>query len=117
MDVLAQLYGRPHPSPAVLAGARAVARAAAESDAIAVSIVRRGAHALARAATVVAVSLGLDGGPIYLAGGAFETLASLERAVRSELLAMLPSATVEPVREEPAMGAARLAMRLAWGPP
>ena len=29
---------------------------------------------------------------------------------------MLPSATVEPVREEPAMGAARLAMRLAWGP-
>jgi hypothetical protein len=28
---------------------------------------------------------------------------------------MLPRATVEPVSEEPAMGAARLAMRLAWG--
>ena len=32
-----------------------------------------------------------------------------------ELLRMLPRATVEPVHEEPAMGAARLAMRLAWG--
>jgi len=116
MEALPQLYGRPHPSPAVLAGARAVARAAVESDGIAVAIVRRGASALARAATVVALELGLDGGPIYLAGGAFETLPSLERAVRVELLAMLPSATVEPVREEPAMGAARLAMRLAWGP-
>jgi hypothetical protein len=28
---------------------------------------------------------------------------------------MLPRATVEPVHEEPAMGAARLAMKLAWG--
>jgi len=31
------------------------------------------------------------------------------------LLRMLPGAAVEPGREEPAMGAARLAMRLAWG--
>jgi N-acetylglucosamine kinase-like BadF-type ATPase len=115
MDVIPQLYGRPHPAPAVLAAVRAVARAAAESDAIAVSIVQRGAHALARAASIVAAGLGLGDGPVYLAGGAFESLPSLERAVRSELLAMLPRATVEPVREEPAMGAARLAMRLAWG--
>jgi len=92
-----------------------VARACAENDAIAVSIVRRGAHALARAATVVAAELALESGPLYLAGGAFESLPSLQRAVRSELLAMLPRASVEPVREEPAMGAARLAMRLAWG--
>jgi len=115
MDVIPQLYGRPHPAPAVLAAVRAVARAAAESDAIAVSIVQRGAHALARAASIVATGLGLSDGPVYLAGGAFESLPSLERAVRSELLAILPRATVEPVREEPAMGAARLAMRLAWG--
>jgi glucosamine kinase len=115
MEILPQLYGRPHPAPAVLAGARAVARAAADSDAIAVAIVRRGASALARAAAVVAMALGLDGGPIYLAGGAFETLPSLAREVRGELLAMLPRAAVEAVREEPAMGAARLAMRLAWG--
>ena len=116
MDVLAHLYGRPHPAPAVLAATRAVARAAADADAIAVSIVRRGAHALARAASVVAVELRLESGPVYLAGGAFESLPSLERAVRSELLGMMPRATVEPVSEEPAMGAARLAMRLAWGP-
>ena len=115
MATLPLLYGKPHPAPAVLAGARAVARAAAENDAIAVSIVRRGAHALARAASVVAAELALESGPLYLAGGAFESLPSLERAVRSELLAMLPRASVEPVREEPAMGAARLAMRLAWG--
>jgi N-acetylglucosamine kinase-like BadF-type ATPase len=117
MDVLAHLYGRPHPAPAVLAGARALSRAAADADAIAVSIVRRGAHALARATSVVAAELRLESGPVYLAGGAFESIPTLERAVRSELLAMLPRATVEPVSEEPAMGAARLAMRLAWGTP
>ena len=68
-----------------------------------------------RAASVVAAELRLEDGPVYLAGGAFESLPSLERAVRGELLAILPRATVEPVSEEPAMGAARLAMRLAWG--
>jgi N-acetylglucosamine kinase-like BadF-type ATPase len=115
MEVIPQLYGRPHPAPAILAAVRAVGRAAAESDAIAVSIMQRGAHALARAASVVAAELRLEDGPVYLAGGAFESLPSLERAVRGELLRMLPRATVEPVSEEPAMGAARLAMRLAWG--
>jgi len=115
MEVIPLLYGRPHPAPAILAAVRAVGRAAAESDAIAVSIVQRGAHALARAASVVAAELRLGDGPVYLAGGAFESLPSLQRAVRGELLAMLPRATVEPVSEEPAMGAARLAMRLAWG--
>jgi len=64
---------------------------------------------------VVAVSLGLADGPIYLAGGAFEQIPALTQHVRSELLTMLPRAAVEPVREEPAMGAARLAARLAWG--
>ena len=115
MEVIPQLYGRPHPAPAILAAVRAVGRAVAEADAIAVSIVQRGAHALARAASVVAAELRLEDGPVYLAGGAFESLPSLERAVRGELLRMLPRATVEPVSEEPAMGAARLAMRLAWG--
>ena len=115
MEVIPQLYGRPHPAPAILAAVRAVGRAAAEADAIAVSIVQRGAHSLARAASVVAAELRLADGPVYLAGGAFESLPSLQRAVRGELLAMLPRATVEPVSEEPAMGAARLAMRLAWG--
>jgi glucosamine kinase len=115
MEVIPQLYGRPHPAPAILAAVRAVGRAAAEADAIAVSIVQRGAHALARAASVVAAELRLEDGPVYRAGGAFESLPSLERAVRGELLRMLPRATVEPVSEEPAMGAARLAMRLAWG--
>ena len=115
MEVIPELYGRPHPAPAILASVRAVGRAAAESDAIAVSIVQRGAHSLARAASVVAAELRLEDGPVYLAGGAFESLPSLGRAVRGELLRMLPRATVEPVSEEPAMGAARLAMRLAWG--
>ena len=115
MEVIPQLYGRPHPAPAILAAVRAVGRAAAEADAIAVSIVQRGAHALARATSVVGAELRLEEGPVYLAGGAFESLPSLERAVRGELLRMLPRATVEPVSEEPAMGAARLAMQLAWG--
>ncbi|MGH2450111.1 MAG: BadF/BadG/BcrA/BcrD ATPase family protein, partial [Candidatus Limnocylindria bacterium] len=115
IDVIPIVYGRPHPSPAVVAAARAVAMAASANDMIAVGILRRGANALARAATVVAVSLGLGDGPVYLAGGAFEQLAALGQQVRMELLGMLPRAAVEPVREEPAMGAARLAARLAWG--
>ncbi len=115
MEILPLVYGRPHPSPAVVAAARAVALAASANDAIAIGILRRGANALARAATVVAVSLGLSDGPVYLAGGAFEQLPVLGQHVRGELLTMLPRAAVESVREEPAMGAARLAARLAWG--
>jgi N-acetylglucosamine kinase-like BadF-type ATPase len=115
MDALPLLYGRPQPSPAVVASARAVGMAASANDAIAVGILRRGGNALARAATVVAVSLGLADGPVYLAGGTFEQLPALAGHVRGELLTMLPRAAVENVREEPAMGAARLAARLAWG--
>jgi hypothetical protein len=51
---------------------------------------------------------------VYLAGGAFENVRPLEKAVRLELLGALPRAAVEPVGEEPAMGAARLAAALAW---
>jgi N-acetylglucosamine kinase-like BadF-type ATPase len=115
MDVLPLVYGQPHPAPAVVAAARAVAIAASANDLIAVGILKRGGNALARAATVVAMSLGLTDGPVYLAGGAFEQIARLGDHVRSELLTMLPRAAVEAVREEPAMGAARLAARLAWG--
>jgi N-acetylglucosamine kinase-like BadF-type ATPase len=113
--VLPELYGKPHPAPAVLASTRAVARAFADGDAIAVNIVQRGARLLAGMAATVARDLGLDGGPVYLAGGAFENVRPLEKAVRLELLTALPRAAVEPVHEEPAMGAARLAAMLAWG--
>jgi N-acetylglucosamine kinase-like BadF-type ATPase len=113
-DVLPLLYGRPHPAPAIGAATRALASASAEGDAIANAILQRGANALARAATVVALTLGLAAGPVYLAGGAFENLSLLQRLVQLELLGLLPQATVEPVREEPAMGAARLAAALVW---
>jgi len=113
--VLPQLYGKPHPAPAILASTRAVARAFAEGDAIAVNIVQRGARLLAGMAATVARELLLEGGPVYLAGGAFENVPPLEKAVRAELLSALPRAAVGPVGEEPAMGAARLAAMLAWG--
>lgn len=113
--VLPLLYGRPHPAPAIFAATRAVARAFGEGDAIAVNIVQRGARLLAGMAATVARALLLEGGPLYLAGGAFENVRPLEKAVRLELLSALPRAAVEPVREEPAMGAARLATTLAWG--
>lgn len=113
-DVLPHLYGRPHPAPAIAAATRALAVAAADGDALANGILQRGAVALAKAASVVAMTLSLPDGPVYLAGGAFESLPALQRLVRLELLGMLPQASVEPVREEPAMGAARMAMQLAW---
>ncbi len=115
-DVLPHLYGRPHPAPAILAAVRAVALAAAEGDAIAVRIVGRAGHELAQAATVVALGLRIADGSVYLAGGAFENVSLLQQAVRRELVGMLPQAAVEAVHEEPAMGAARLAARLVWGP-
>lgn len=113
-DVLPFLYGRPHPAPAIAAATRVLSVAAAQGDAAANNILQRGAVALARAANVVALTLSLPGGPVYLAGGAFESLPLLQRLVRLELLGVLPQASVEPVREEPAMGAARMAMELAW---
>ena len=113
--VLPLLYGRPYPSPAILASTRAVARAFAEHDGIAVNIVQRGSRLLAGMAATVARELLLEGGPVYLAGGAFENVRPLEKAVRTELLSVLPRAAVEPVGEEPALGAARLAAALAWG--
>jgi len=113
-EVLPLLYGKPHPSPAILTATRAVARAFAESDGIAVNIVQRGARSLADMAATVARELSLESGPVYLAGGAFENVRPLEKAVRLELLGALPRAAVEPVGEEPAMGAARLAAALAW---
>jgi N-acetylglucosamine kinase-like BadF-type ATPase len=115
--VLPLLYGRPHPSPAILAATRAIARAFAESDEIAVNIVQRGAQLLAGMAATVAHELALDGGPVYLAGGAFENVVPLEKEVRLALLGALPRAAVEPLGAEPAMGAARLAATLAWGSP
>ena len=113
-DVLPFLYGRPHPAPAIAAATCVLSVAAAQGDAAANNILQRGAVALARAANVVALTLSLPGGPVYLAGGAFESLPLLQKLVRLELLGVLPQASVEPVREEPAMGAARMAMELAW---
>ena len=114
-DVLPQLYGRPHPAPAILACVRAVALAAAEGDPIAVAIVSRAGDELARSAAVVANGLRIADGSVYLAGGAFENVSLLQHAVRTRLSQILPQAAVEAVHEEPAMGAARLAARLAWG--
>src|SRR5438552_18574124 len=98
MDVIPLLYGRPHPAPAIVAAVWAVGRAAAEADAIAVSIVQRGAHALARAASTAATGLRMTEGPVYLAVGAFESVPSREPAVRGSLLRMPPAAAVEHVR-------------------
>src|SRR5207244_11035438 len=105
-DVLPQLYGRPHPAPAIGAATRALASASAEGDAMANAILQRGANALARAATVVALTLGLPAGPVYLAGGAFENLSLLQRLVQLDLLGLLPQATLDPVARRPELGEA-----------
>ena len=53
-------------------------------------------------------------GGLVVGIGAVETLPLLQQMLRLELLGVLPRANVEPVHEEPAMGAARMAMELAW---
>ena len=112
-DALDALHRDPHPAPAIMAGARALARAAAAGDEEAARIVAVGADELAGAAAVVSRELALD--DIYLAGGAFAAIPALENATRERLAAVLPRSRVETAREEPVRGAARIAAIDAWG--
>jgi len=109
---LPQLYGVPHPAPAILAAFRALG-AVLDRDDVARRIVAAGADELARAARVVAERLALD--DVFLGGGAFEALPRLEQDTRARLAAVLPAARVSRMTNEPVVGAARIAARAAWG--
>jgi len=109
---LPQLYGVPHPAPAVLAAFRALG-AVLDRDEVARRLVAAGAEELARAARVVAERLALD--DIFLSGGAFEALPRLEQDTRARLAAVMPGARVARSTSEPVRGAARIAALAAWG--
>ena len=109
---LPQLYGVPHPAPAVLAAFWALHAVFARDD-VAQRIVAAAADELANAARVVADELALD--EIYLSGGSFEAMPELEQSTRERLAAVLPRARLGRVTEQPVRGAARIAANAAWG--
>ena len=106
---LAAVYA-PHPAPAILAAARALAEV--PDDDAAQRVVATGANGLAEAAVAVARRLDLD--DVYLAGGAFAVVPRLEIATRERLVALEPRVRVTRVLDEPVRGAARLAAALVW---
>ena len=91
-DVLPFLYGRPHPAPAIVAAARAVARASAEGDTVAARIIEQGTGSRRWRRSSRGRSTSRTGGVI--AGGAFPQVRALGPALRAET--GVATATVEP---------------------
>lgn len=113
-DLVHEIYTGMKPS-AIAALAPLVQEAADEGDAIATHIIEAGAGELALAGTSVARRLGLDTGPVSLAGGIFRAVPRLRDGVMSHLSRDLPRAPVQVLSVEPALGAVRLAVALVRG--
>jgi N-acetylglucosamine kinase-like BadF-type ATPase len=111
------VYGqhRTHRSIAMLGPS--VQMASESGDRVASSILDRAAQELALAARSVAERLHLrtDAFPFVLAGGVFRVVPSLFDRLRPQLLDIAPGATIDVLREEPALGAVRLALAEAQG--
>jgi N-acetylglucosamine kinase-like BadF-type ATPase len=111
-DLVNEIYG--DVTPATIAPLASIVSAAAdEGDAVARRLVEAGARELAEAGISVATRLDLATGPIVLGGGIFRAVPSLASGVTAEVGRALPRARVEPLTEEPAAGAVRLALALA----
>jgi N-acetylglucosamine kinase-like BadF-type ATPase len=115
-DLVHEIYTGMKPS-AIAALAPLVQAAADEGDAVALHVIDAGARELGLAGSSVARRLGLDAGPVSLAGGVFRAVPRLCDGVTAILSRDLPSAPVERLSIEPALGAVRLALSLVNGRP
>jgi N-acetylglucosamine kinase-like BadF-type ATPase len=113
-DLVHEIYTGMKPS-AIAALAPLVQAAADKDDPVALHIIDAGARELALAGTSVARRLGLDHGPVSLAGGIFRAVPRLRAGVMSTLSLDLPRAPVGLLSDEPASGAVRLAIALVGG--
>ena len=98
---------------ATLAGE--VEAAAAEGDVEAVRILEEAARELLLLAVSVVEQLGIEDGPVVLAGGTFRAAPTLARDLIEDLKRRLPRATARVLEVEPAYGAVRLALALLAG--
>ncbi len=92
-----------------------VVRASDKGDEVARKILNTAAGALGRIAGSVIISLGLrkEKFPLAKSGGVFGHSAHLEAKLGALLVNFAPAATLFDLRDSPALGAARLALRLS----
>ena len=97
---------------------RMVMEAARKGDAVASSLFQSEGYELGKTVVAVARKLGLleESFPISYIGGAFHAGDLLLRPMIEVVLAAAPLARLEPPKDSPVMGAARLAMRSAENP-
>jgi N-acetylglucosamine kinase-like BadF-type ATPase len=111
------VYNREMPRKHVAALGPIVQGAAASGDAVARDILERAAEELVLAARSVAARLEMRGEPFpfVLAGGIFRVVPWLVDELGRRLLEVAPRGRVEPLAEEPAVGAVSLALAEARG--
>jgi N-acetylglucosamine kinase-like BadF-type ATPase len=109
-QILHAIYDRDYPRPLVARFAAQVERAALDGDAVAQRILLDAADELALAARSVRDRLRLEEGAydVVLSGGTFAAVPTLVEEVTRRV--KMPRAAVFPLREEPALGAVRLAL-------
>jgi N-acetylglucosamine kinase-like BadF-type ATPase len=115
-QILRAVYDGEFPRHRVAAFAGRVEEAALTGDEAARAILAAAANELVLAAASVRERLLLSAGPydVVLAGGTFRAVPTLEKAVADRLAA--PRARIVLLREEPAIGAVRLAVELLSRP-
>jgi N-acetylglucosamine kinase-like BadF-type ATPase len=111
------VYDRDQPRTAVAALGPLVQQVSERGDAVAARILERAAEELAMAARSVTTRLEMRGDAFefVLAGSIFRLVPWLASDLRRRLVEIAPRSAVEHLREEPAMGAVRLAMAEAAG--
>jgi N-acetylglucosamine kinase-like BadF-type ATPase len=111
------VYNRDVPRTHVAALGPLVQRAASSGDAVARDILERAAEELVLAARSVAARLEMRGEPFpfVLAGGIFRVVPWLVDELGRRLLEVAPRCHVQPLAEEPAVGAVSLALAEARG--
>jgi N-acetylglucosamine kinase-like BadF-type ATPase len=116
-DLIHQVYTQALRPTTIAALASHVQAAAAEGDAVALSIVENGAQALVSAAEAVAVRLAMQHEifTLVLSGGIFRAVPLLAQEVTQRLPSVTPRARIQPLDREPAIGAVRLALAEARG--
>ena len=114
-QILRAVYDGEFPRHQVADFAVKVEEAALAGDEAARSILAAAVNELVLAAASVRERLGLAGQPydVVLSGGTFRAVPTLETAVAERLAA--PGARVVPLRDEPALGAVRLAAEALSG--
>jgi N-acetylglucosamine kinase-like BadF-type ATPase len=114
-DLVRKVYVGDLKPSAIAVLATTVQSAAEDGDLLANEIIDIGAAELSAAALAVARRLQLSAPIVVLAGGIFRAVPRMRTGVTAKVSTQLPGARIEPLDVEPALGAVRLALRVAAG--